>query len=388
MFTAALKKEFTLVFRDLHSLMVLFAMPVMFIIIMSLAMQEQFGSDSELKLGIKIYSADKSPVARSFVQSLSSASGFNFTELEKPLDHHERTQLDDSNRAYLSLPSDLEALLDEDSEEPLSLWLSPKIDARTRLLIEAAIKQELGRSKLQLWLEDDGDDAGISPDAIKIDYIAASDNIARKTPTSVQQSVPAWLIFSMFFVAIPISTTLITERRQGTLARLKSMRVSMPSFLIAKLLPYLAINQIQLLLMLSVGFFAVPLLGGDRLEVPTSISSLIALLLMSLATGVAAVGYALLIAVIAKTTEQATALGGVGNILLGAIGGIMVPKFVMPEYLQSATLVSPMSWSLDGFLNIFLYGYGPEGIISELLGLIAIGLTLFVLAVLLFKRNN
>lgn len=388
MFSAAIKKEFTLVFRDLHSLMVLFAMPVMFIIIMSLAMQEQFGSDSELKLGIQIYSADNSPAAQSFVQSLSRAPGFNFTELQHPLDHDARAQLDNNNRAYLSLPNDLEALLDEESEEPLTLWLSPKVDARTRLLIEAAIKQELGRSKLQLWLDDDGDDANISADAIKVDYIAASDSPVRKTPSSVQQSVPAWLIFSMFFVAIPISTTLITERRQGTLARLKSMRVPMTRFLIAKLLPYLAINQIQLILMLLVGIFVVPLLGGDQLELPMNIHCFIALVIMSIATGIAAVGYALLIAVIAKTTEQATALGGVGNILLGALGGIMVPKFVMPEYLQSATLVSPMSWSLDGFLDIFLYGYGPTGILNEALGLVLIGALLLALAITLFKRNN
>lgn len=387
MFTAALKKEFTLVFRDFHSLMVLFAMPVMFIIIMSLAMQEQFGSDSDLKLGVKIYSADNSAVANDFVASLGRAPGFEFTELDQPLDRKALTQFDDNYRAYISLPNDLEALLDEESSEPLRLWLSPKVDARTRLLIEAAIKQELGRSKLKLWLDEDGDDANITPGTIKIDYITADENSVTKTPSSVQQSVPAWLIFSMFFVAIPISTTLITERRQGTLARLKSMRVPMSRFLIAKLLPYLAINQIQLLLMLLVGMFVVPLLGGDRLEVPGNIGSLSALLLMSLATGIAAVGYALLIAVIAKTTEQATALGGVGNILLGALGGIMVPKFVMPEYLQDATLISPMSWSLDGFLDIFLYGYGPAGVLNEVLGLVAIGLILLGLAIVLFKRS-
>ena len=39
-------------------------------------------------------------------------------------------------------------------------------------------------------------------------------------PSSVQQNVPAWLIFGMFFVVMPMSALFIVERRDGTLARL------------------------------------------------------------------------------------------------------------------------------------------------------------------------
>ena len=405
MFTAAIKKEFTLVFRDLHSLLVLFAMPVMFIIIMSLAMQEQFSNDNEHALNIQIYNKDLNPDARDFINNLTQSPGFSFKELQQPLDHSDRAQLDNHTRAYIVIPKNFFPATNSENEKNISsnspaltLWLSPKVDTRTRLLIENAIKQQLHRSKLQFWLSsnginnDDDKNSLFSIPDINVNYIGTKSNpegkipvLQAKKPSSVQQSVPAWLIFSMFFVAIPISTTLITERRQGTLARLKSMSVPMSRFLLAKLLPYLVINQIQLILMLAVGAFLVPILGGDPLEIPTSIPTLIALFLMSLTTGLAAVGYALVIAVIAKTTEQATALGGVGNILLGAIGGIMVPKFVMPEYLQDITLISPMSWSLDGFLNIFLYQAGPTDILNDAAGLLGIGLSLLCLAILLFK---
>ena len=75
---------------------------------------------------------------------------------------------------------------------------------------------------------------------------------------------------------------------------------------------------------------------------------------MSAAVSLAALGYALLISSITRTTEQASLLGGAGNLILAAIGGIMVPKFVMPEAMQHLTNVSPMAWGLEGFLDVLL----------------------------------
>jgi len=50
-------------------------------------------------------------------------------------------------------------------------------------------------------------------------------------------------------------------------------------------------------------------------------------------------------------------LGGGINIILAAIGGIMVPKSVMPEAMRQLAEVSPMSWALDAFLSL-LVGHG------------------------------
>jgi len=41
-------------------------------------------------------------------------------------------------------------------------------------------------------------------------------------------------------------------------------------------------------------------------------------------------------------------------IIFAAIGGIMVPKFVMPAVMQDLSIISPLAWGLDGFLNIML----------------------------------
>lgn len=113
--------------------------------------------------------------------------------------------------------------------------------------------------------------------------------------------------------------------------------------------------------MLSVNFFVVLLIVGVRLKISTSINSFIALLLMSLASGSATLGYALL-------------------------RGIIAPKFFMPEYIQSATLISPMSWRLlvrTRLLKYIFVWLRARGNYTEVIGLILIGL-----AIAIFKRKN
>ena len=125
--------------------------------------------------------------------------------------------------------------------------------------------------------------------------------------TAVQQSVPAWLIFGMFFVVIPIAGVLIQERNDGTLARIATFGVSPFAILGGKLMAFMALNWVQLLLMLLVGRWLVPLLGGDALYLDLQVGWF---LLMVFATSAAAVGLALLIGAYtrASTTQPRSAV--------------------------------------------------------------------------------
>jgi ABC-2 type transport system permease protein len=112
--------------------------------------------------------------------------------------------------------------------------------------------------------------------------------------------------------------------------------------------------------MLLVGRYVVPRLGGDALLLDVD---WLALWAVASAVSLAAIGFAMAVAAIAKTTEQATTVGGVANILFGALGGVMVPKLVMPAAMQSATMLSPMAWGLTGFLDVFVRGAHLSGLL-------------------------
>jgi len=94
-----------------------------------------------------------------------------------------------------------------------------------------------------------------------------------------------------------------------------------------------------------------------------------------------------LIAVSSSTTEQATLLGGTGNIILAALGGIMIPKFVMPATMQSVAQWSPMSWGLEGFLDVLLRSGTLRDVAPEAAGLLILGLTAILLAWLVQSRR-
>ncbi len=137
--------------------------------------------------------------------------------------------------------------------------------------------------------------------------------------------------------------------------------------------------------MIAVGIFVVPMLGGDRLEMGASFAALV---FISFALSIAALGYAFLIAVITKTTEQATMLGGAGNIILAALGGIMIPTFVMPISMQKISEWSPMNWGLEGFLDVFLRNGDVSLVLSKAMMLSGLGVFLIVIASLLMAKRN
>jgi ABC-2 type transport system permease protein len=204
-------------------------------------------------------------------------------------------------------------------------------------------------------------------------------------PTSVQQNAPAWTLLAMFFLAVPLSVTFIRERAQGSLLRLQSMPVPGWVLLGGKIAPYLVINQIQLALILAVGVYGLPLLGGDRLTLGSAPAGIA---LLGTSASLAAIGFALLVATLARTPEQATTAAATVILVLAAIGGIMVPKLVMPPAMQQLAELSPFSWGLEGFLDLFVRGGGVSDILPESGQLLAFALVCFAVALLRFRHDH
>ena len=109
---------------------------------------------------------------------------------------------------------------------------------------------------------------------------------------------------------------------------------------------------------------------------------------MVLAVSFAAVSYALLIANLARSSEQASLFTGVSNLLLAVLGGVMVPRFVMPAALQAAGNLSPMAWGLDGFLDVFLRQGGLAQVAPRAGLLAAFGCLSLALAARVFTRHQ
>lgn len=376
----SLKKEFLLVSRDLHALLVLFVMPIAFILIMSLALQEQFKGESTLTIKGQLRDNSNSGFAQQIVAYLESTPFVSLnSNATTPLFTLEFT------------PNLEQAIVGEFNGNPaIRVFYAAELGKRERALIKAAVQEAFAYINVNQTAEELGyDEEYAKTQLLKEGAVITQDQLSNShensTPTSTQQNVPAWLVFAMFFVAIPISTTMIGERQQRTLTRLRTMAMSPAIWYFAKLLPYFIINICQMCLMLAVGVFIIPALGGEQLQLNVDF---FALTLITVAVSISALGFAALVATLAKTTEQATILSGTGNILFGAIGGIMVPSFVMPEFMRWITLLSPMGWGLQGFLDVLVRRGTMQNIFTEVIVLTTFGVSLMFISILLFKYQK
>lgn len=204
-------------------------------------------------------------------------------------------------------------------------------------------------------------------------------------PTSVQQNVPAWLVFGMFFVVASLSSLFVQERGSGALGRLRSLGVSRVMLLMSKALPYLGVNALQAVLMLAAGIWLMPLIGGDALSLAGIHWG--ALVLALAAVSLAAVSLSLALACAVRSHAQAATIGPMVNVLMAAAGGIMVPKFVMPGFMQRLVEISPMNWGLEALLTVLLRGGGVADTLPQVGRLVVFAAAMFLLAVFLFRRR-
>ena len=395
-----LKKEFLVMGRDVHSLLVLFIMPVAFILIMSLAMRDLFDTHGANQIKILVVNQDKSDPSIAFIKTLVNLKTFSFHHMADGtgIDLIRDKMFQEDYKFALVVEKGFSLAADRNAsntaERQMILLVKPSVNRQTYTILKNTFAASLAKARVANLIkgqEEMLEYAGIdiekvmqpTDDLIETHYVSKS-KLKFKVPTSVQQSVPAWLVFSMFFVVIPISNTFIAERNYGTLLRLQSMNISTGLLLAGKLLPFFIVNLIQVVLMILVGIYVVPLAGGDELTMGDSYGGL---LLITTAVSFCSISFALLVASVAKTTEHATTIGGVFNIILGALGGIMVPKFVMPDFMQTLSVLSPMSWGLDGFLDIFLRNGNILDVMKESLLLFLIGLVMLSTTAIIIKRK-
>lgn len=387
---ASFAKELRLLLRNAHALLVLFVMPLVFVLIMSLALQDKIAGKVSVSL----------PGAMNIVTPSESASVYASAFFANEY-IREASESDDEALFTLTLTAEFDEVVNDafDGKPAVIIAFSPRFTVREQSLVLAAAKESFARVNVAAIADEMGfDEEYVESSLIKEGAVAIQQEPVDEVVgvggsrtndsiviSSTQQNVPAWLVFAMFFISLPIANIVLYEQKQKTLMRLRTMGVSTSLWLIAKLLPYLLINMVQFVFLLAVGVWLVPAFGGVALALNVPWEALVA---VALCVSIAALGIASLIACLSKTTEQATILAGTCNILFGAIGGVMIPKFVMPDVMQIMTYFSPMGWGLEGFVRVLAFGDSLNAIYTEMLVLIAVGCVSLLIASTVLKRRR
>jgi ABC-2 type transport system permease protein len=201
-------------------------------------------------------------------------------------------------------------------------------------------------------------------------------------PNVVQHNVPAWTLFGLFFISALIATSLLEEKKLGTFRRLQVAPLSRPALLLGKLVPFFLVNLVQVALMFAVGVLFLPVLGAPRLAIGGHPFALVAI---TVAASLAASGLGLLIAALARTTEQIGGLASMLVVTMAALGGVMVPRMAMPQSMQAVGLLTPHAWALTAYQDVLVRGAGLVSVLPAVGALLGFATLFFAVALVKFR---
>lgn len=203
---------------------------------------------------------------------------------------------------------------------------------------------------------------------IREEWVSEKAVTVQAATNSVQHNVPAWAIFGLFFITIPIAGNMIREREDGSLIRIKMIPGSYYPILLGKLGFYVLLGLLQFTVMIAVGYWLMPVLGLDSLHIGNAYGQIALAVLVIACTATA---WGVMIGTLFQTPNQALPFGAISIVILSAIGGIWVPVEILPAALQGLARISPLFWSLDLINDLFLRGASFASIAPKILVLLA-----------------
>ncbi len=408
---ATFVKEVLLLVRDRAGLAMLFLMPVVLVLVMTLLQDSTFRQLEEKNLPILIINHDADTFGLNIVEGLKKAAFFKVVEDEEITDAELITQIEQgkyligiiirensTKQIKYSIKEKIQSQFQEEevgelfemdslaSGKPkVEIYFDPILKTSYKQSILGALKQFSALVETKLMFEIY---SGLFEELINVElkpttsfsnlvffdekYASSRENSI--IPNSVQHNVPAWTIFAMFFIVIPLASNIIKERQSGVSARLRTIPGSYFSTTFGKAVTYFLVGLIQAILMLFIGLWLLPVFGLPSLQLG---DGGLALLIVTIAIIMAAIGYGIVIGTIATSEQQSSIFGSISVVILAAIGGVWVPQFMMSDLMVDVSKISPLSWGLNAYYDILLRNSG----ISEVLNYVALLVIFFLLCI-------
>ncbi len=195
--------------------------------------------------------------------------------------------------------------------------------------------------------------------------------------SSFEYTFPQAILWGLLGVMSTFAISMVRERNQGTLIRLRVSPLSFSQILAGKGLACFLAAACVMVALLAVGklFFHIHL--GSPLLLAMAIGS----------SAFSLVGIMLLLSVLGKT-EPAVAGSSWGvMITMAMFGGGMIPVFVMPPWMQTASNFSPLKWTSVSIEGAIWRGYSLQEMLRPCIVLVCVGLATFAIGVWAVRKS-
>ena len=163
-------------------------------------------------------------------------------------------------------------------------------------------------------------------------------------------------VLFMFLTSMTAATQLVLTRQLGVSRRMLATPTRVPLILLGELLGRYMIAFLQGLFIVLVSSLLFDVSWGDLAG-----ASAVIVVFAFVGTGTA-----MLVGVFARNPDQAGSVGVVMGMVLGALGGAMVPGELFPEPISTISQLTPQYWAIDAFRELVFYGAGLQDILTQL----------------------
>lgn len=180
----------------------------------------------------------------------------------------------------------------------------------------------------------------------------------------------------LLFFSIEAAMGVMRERRQGIWKRLRAAPVSPSMLLLARILS----GSIRALSIL------VAVLGFGALVFHLNVTqNILGLILISVAAALMAASFGLFVAALGRNEQQSRGLAIFIVLSMTMLGGAWFPSFMMPDWVQKASMVVPVKWAVDGFDSMTWRGGDLSAALPSVGALVAFALVFGVVALTRFR---
>ena len=389
---AALYKEFLILSRDLPGLLILFLMPGILILIVTVAQENAMKWSKESKSDLLFVDRSNSATSKAIRQSLENSGFYN------PItDYHQQ-----------SLNEETVTTLIAKGQYSIGIIIAPK-DSAINILIDPVLQEQYKNSIISsLTFLIKGAQSKIAIETLlktmapgmdqvmdgmirsTLDHLAPVSEVfpvkdrSSIKPSLSQNSIPGFILFAMFFIVIPLSGSMINEKNEGSFTRLKTLPVPVSVLLTSKVIGYLAVCLIQFGLMMAIGIWILPLFFGLPAFHPGN--QYFAIAITTVASSLAAIGFGLIVGTCSTTHGQAALFGSVMVVVLGIVSGSFLPVHFFPHVLQYISALSPVRWGIDNYLDIFVRGEPITTIVPNILLLLLFFVFALIISISIFAK--